>query len=341
MQQHDRADHDPQERERPHADATTQQLVDPGGRAGGRQVGGRRRHGVVARSWLRSTTTRRRVRVVPRRHDRLEVARLVVARRVRRDPVQRGGEEGELVGEPGVGVVADLGMSETALGHQLRPSVAVPRLVDRDALPVVGHPARRRLARCSPPGTSGRRTPCDRTTARGRRARAAGRRRRRRRRAGRSPCLSTRSSPVCSVRRPVAAGRPSQRSRGQDLGLLRRELLLGEDALVLELGQLAELREHVVGGRGSGWRRGLHVLRRGLRVLGGGLGVLGRGLGVLGSRLRVLGRGLGVLRLSLRLLLGVGRLVLLRPAVRLAARARGCSPWLRYRRRPRCGPSLR
>ena len=48
----------------------------------------------------------RRVEVVPRRHASLEIAGLTVARRVLRDPVQRRPEEGQLVGEPRVRVMA-------------------------------------------------------------------------------------------------------------------------------------------------------------------------------------------------------------------------------------------
>src|SRR6185312_4318289 len=43
-------------------------------------------------------------------------------------------------------------------------------------------------------------------------------------------------------------------SHVEDLGLLRRELLLGEDALVLQRRELLELRDRVGLGRGGGGR---------------------------------------------------------------------------------------
>ena len=55
--------------------------------------------------------------------------------RVVGDPVERRGEERELVVEPGVGVVAELGVAETAPGDQLAPPVAAHGSVDRDASP--------------------------------------------------------------------------------------------------------------------------------------------------------------------------------------------------------------
>src|SRR3954463_10782209 len=72
------------------------------------------------------------------------------------------------------------------------------------------------------------------------------------------------TAPTSGRRRSLGLQRLSQ-----DLGLLSRELLVGEDSLVLERRQLLEL----VDLRGLRWRRRLLVLRRGWRVLG--LRVLG------------------------------------------------------------------
>ena len=65
----------------------------------------------------------------------------------------------------------------------------------------------------------------------------------------------------------VTNGGRTSRVRAEDLGLLGRELGIGEDALVAQLAELGELREHVVRVRRRRWWRGrrLGVLR--LRVL--------------------------------------------------------------------------
>src|SRR4051812_43590168 len=53
----------------------------------------------------------------------------------------------------------------------------------------------------------------------------------------------------------------------QDLRLLDRELLIGEDALLVQRGEVLELRDRVDGGRGRRRRRrGLRVLLLGLVV---------------------------------------------------------------------------
>src|SRR5262249_38332542 len=66
-----------------------------------------------------------------------------------------------------------------------------------------------------------------------------------------------------------AGGGPATRRRGrlrpEDLRLLRRELLLGEDALVLQLRELLELRDRIGRNRGGRGRPGLR--RRSLLVV--------------------------------------------------------------------------
>ncbi len=136
VQQHDRAGQHPQQRQRPHAHRPAEQLVERRGRAASRVD---RASPCASRTRLAGRDPGR-VGVVPGRDRGLEVARLAVARRVAGDPVERGVEERELVVEPGVGVVADRGVAEPAVRHELVPAVARPRLARRDAPAVGGDP---------------------------------------------------------------------------------------------------------------------------------------------------------------------------------------------------------
>ena len=76
-------------------------------------------------------------------------------------------------------------------------------------------------------------------------------------------------------RRPVGRRRdPPVRPLSQDFGLLRRELLLGEDPLILQGGEILQQFDLVLakgGCRRRGGRGGLHIdgLRGGLLAVGG------------------------------------------------------------------------
>ena len=84
------------------------------------------------------------------------------------------------------------------------------------------------------------------------------------------------------VRRRGAAFLRVRAPSAEELGLLRRELRLGEDALLLELAELLELGDDVDRWRGRS-RRGSHLLLVRRVALGGGLGVLVGELGGLAS----------------------------------------------------------
>jgi chloramphenicol 3-O-phosphotransferase len=65
----------------------------------------------------------------------------VVVGGVRRDPIERGAQERELVVEPGVGVMAHAGVAEAAHAGEVVPLVpAGPRVADRNAPSVGRHP---------------------------------------------------------------------------------------------------------------------------------------------------------------------------------------------------------
>src|SRR5262245_39388237 len=71
----------------------------------------------------------------------------------------------------------------------------------------------------------------------------------------------------CRIRRTHSCGWPGPRESAENLGLLGGELLLGEDALVPQLGKLLELLDRVRGGL----RRRCNVLRWRRSLLIGGL----------------------------------------------------------------------
>ena len=142
MQEHDRTGQHPQQREGPHADRAAEQVVEAGDQAA--DVAARANRGRVhpapPRTRLRRTSTPGWVGVVPGRDRRLQVPGLAVAGSVVCDPVERGVEERQLIGEPGVRVVADRGVAQPPVLHQLVPAVARPRTLDRDAPAVGGDP---------------------------------------------------------------------------------------------------------------------------------------------------------------------------------------------------------
>ena len=136
MQQHDRAGQDPQQRECPHADRTTEQVVEP--RRACRGAGAVRRP--------RPRSPRGSAEPAPQDlrpaggsalcQDVTVASRYRVSRSrgsVGGDPVERSLEKRQLIGEPGVRMVADRRESQPPALHQLVPAVARPRTFDRDA----------------------------------------------------------------------------------------------------------------------------------------------------------------------------------------------------------------
>ena len=132
MEQHDRPDQGPQQRQGAHADPPAEQprraarAADAGPSAVDVDVAAgspaRLGHGATSRSRLRSTTTSGASVLCQSVTGGLEVAGAVVARRVRGDPVEGRVEVRELVVEAGVGVVAHAGSVEASPRPRDRPT---------------------------------------------------------------------------------------------------------------------------------------------------------------------------------------------------------------------------